>query len=333
MFVGKLELEEHSKTRELWEDVFEEDTESFLDYYYKCMTDHNCIYGIEEHDQMVSMLHLNPYLIQFGEVTFPIQYIVGVATKESHRKRGFMGALLRESLQGLYHAGEPLTYLMPAAEAIYTPYDFVTIGEQIHYKYIGEMEDGIFISEDQHIRFEYANDDDCERLAQFANGQFEKKYTAFIRRNSSYFKQLIREQASQNGGIVLVKKDFELVGYFITANDEYQQVREIVLEDGVELQVEEKRRIPMMVRIICVELLLKCLELDGIHLRGNESAVIQVVDDIIDDNTGTYEIWKYEKKIECKKISNEVDLNQTITMQELTKRVFCKEKVLLNEIV
>ena len=34
MIIRKLEQNEHGKTRELWEQVFPEDTKEFLDYYY-----------------------------------------------------------------------------------------------------------------------------------------------------------------------------------------------------------------------------------------------------------------------------------------------------------
>lgn len=124
MELRKLEQREHAATRPLWEEVFSEDTKAFLDYYYFFKARENEIYVIEEDKEIRSMLHLNPYLLQMGETTVCGHYIVGVATQEAYRKRGYMGELLRRSMQELYKRKEPFTFLMPAAERIYTPYDF-----------------------------------------------------------------------------------------------------------------------------------------------------------------------------------------------------------------
>ena len=58
MKIRKLKQEEHSMTRSLWEEIFTEDDEAFLDYYYQVKTAENSIYIIEEEDQPVSMLQL-----------------------------------------------------------------------------------------------------------------------------------------------------------------------------------------------------------------------------------------------------------------------------------
>ena len=121
MIVRRLEQSEHGKTRSLWEEVFTEDTSAFLDYYYYIKTKDN---------QICSMLQLNPYLLKIEESERPSAYIIAVATKEEYRGRGFMGNLLRQALNDMYTAKVPFTFLMPAAEAIYTPYDFRFIYSQ-----------------------------------------------------------------------------------------------------------------------------------------------------------------------------------------------------------
>ena len=124
MILPRLEPTEHVKTRKLWEEVFPEDTKAFLDYYYYIKTRDNQIYVIEADGDICSMLQLNPYTVRVEEKEFPSAYIIAVATKENYRRRGYMGALLRTSLNDMYAKKIPFTFLMPAAEAIYTPYDF-----------------------------------------------------------------------------------------------------------------------------------------------------------------------------------------------------------------
>ena len=64
MEVRLLKQQEHGKTRLLWEKVFQEDSKAFLDYYYFFKTRENSVYVVEEDEEIRSMLHLNPFLIQ-----------------------------------------------------------------------------------------------------------------------------------------------------------------------------------------------------------------------------------------------------------------------------
>ena len=118
-------------TRSLWEEIFTEDDEAFLDYYYQVKTAENSIYIIEEEDGPVSMLQLNPYPVQFLGETCLLHYIIAVATKMEYRGRGYMTRLLEKSAKDMYQAGEPFTYLMPAAEEIYYPHGFRFVYRQL----------------------------------------------------------------------------------------------------------------------------------------------------------------------------------------------------------
>ena len=118
MVLRKLQKEEHGKTRRLWEQIFTEDTQKFLDYYYSVKTKENEIYVIEEDGAIRSMLHLNPYKMQIGCKTVESHYIVAVATEETYRKRGYMAKLLKKAMEDMRENGEAFTFLMPAAEAI-----------------------------------------------------------------------------------------------------------------------------------------------------------------------------------------------------------------------
>ena len=61
MKIRKLDQSEHGKTRILWEQVFSEDSQEFVDYYYYIKTKDNTIYVIEEDDEIRAMLQLNRY--------------------------------------------------------------------------------------------------------------------------------------------------------------------------------------------------------------------------------------------------------------------------------
>ena len=127
MKIRKLDQSEHGKTRSLWEQVFSEDSQEFVDYYYYIKTKDNTIYVIEEDDEIRAMLQLNLYQVKLQESVVPSDYIVGVATQAEYRGRGYMRNLLIHALQDQYSQKMPFTFLMPASESIYTPFDFVWI--------------------------------------------------------------------------------------------------------------------------------------------------------------------------------------------------------------
>lgn len=213
MELRKLRREEHIRTRKLWEEIFTEDTSEFLDYYYSIKTKDNEIYVIEEDDRIVSMLHLNPYQMRIGAKVYQTHYVVAVATDERYRRRGYMAALLTYAMQVMTDRGEPFTFLMPASETIYKPFGFEFVYEQRRGKISGRR------STDKSLVFASAREEDCLEIAEFANSILGK-YDVVAWRDAAYYKTLLAEQASENGGILLAKRDGKLQGVFCYARVE-----------------------------------------------------------------------------------------------------------------
>ncbi len=122
-----LSAAEKDTSRPLYEKVFPEDTPRFVDYYYQYKTRDNEILAIREEGQIVSMLHLNPYVMIVNGYEIRSNYIVAVATHEEYRHRGYMRMLLERALRDQAQKKIPFTFLMPASESIYAPFDFVRI--------------------------------------------------------------------------------------------------------------------------------------------------------------------------------------------------------------
>ena len=215
----KLEKQEHIKTRKLWEEVFTEDTPEFLNYYYSVKTLENEIYVIEEDGEIVSMLHLNPYQMRIGNDIFQTHYIVAVATDENYRKRGYMAALLNHTMQVMKDRGEPFTFLMPAAEAIYKPFGFEFIYEQKRGCITGKA------YKDDGMKFELAGQKDCQEIADFTN-ELLREYDVVTWRDASYYETLLQEQKSENGGILLAREREKIVGVFCFAKEKQIEIRE-----------------------------------------------------------------------------------------------------------
>ena len=117
--------EEQERTKKLYREIFPEDTEDFLDFYYKKRPKR--ILAMEEDGEVIAMLHLNPFLLSFFGREITATYIYAVATRKDKRKQGIMGELLRYSFQLLKEEGEALCFILPVMEQIYTPYGFRTV--------------------------------------------------------------------------------------------------------------------------------------------------------------------------------------------------------------
>ncbi len=256
MEVRKLEQKEHRDTRSLYEEVFSEDSASFVDYYYSEKTKDNQVYAVEEDDGIRAMLHLNPYRIWVNGSVKDVNYIVAVATQEEYRKRGYMAALLKRSLKDMYEAGEAFTFLMPASERIYQPFDFRTVYEQDRKFYRKEDEaiPGISITD--------ATAADCKGLAEAANRELSGSCQVFAVRDEAYYMSLIREYGSDGGKLKV-----------------YRRADEIIDCRGYYPQEEEDGIPKIMVRIVDVRRMLMSLS-----LRSLAGACFCVTDPLIEEN-------------------------------------------------
>lgn len=241
MMLRKLKTEEHAETRRLWEEIFTEDTKEFLDYYYFIKARANEIYVIEEDGKTCSMLHLNPYVMRIEEEEFPSYYIVAVATREEYRGKGFMGELLRDAMQDMYARRVPFTFLMPAAEAIYTPYDFRFIyrqktgmleaeakGEEIGPGVLQSMDAGLW---------------DADAVSSFFNENFAGRWQVCTKRDEEYYRTMILEQQSERGGVRMLKDGGQIVGVFAYGAEDGLEIREPLILSGYDEAFEREVRI------------------------------------------------------------------------------------------
>lgn len=201
MNMRKLPAEEHIRTRRLYEEVFPDDSREFVDYYYAEKIKENEIYVIEEDEDIQAMLHLNPYKMYVNGREQTAHYIVAVATRAAYRKKGYMRELLTVALRDMYRSGETFTYLMPAAESIYLPYDFRTVYEQER-RFYTEADEG---QKDTVIRA--LQDEECKELADTANKHLAQHYDVFALRSATYYERMKREYAADGGTLMLYRKE------------------------------------------------------------------------------------------------------------------------------
>lgn len=219
-------------TRPLWEEVFCEDSPAFTEYYFQKKARHNTTFicrllSAPLPGEIVSMVHLTPYEITIEGNTYPSFYIVGVATKESHRHRGLMAALLNRAFKYAESMYCPFVFLMPANPAIYKPFGFSYVYSRPQYdvpRLILQKE--VYINSfplgDVHIHCleNTASDTELERLSTFACHALKEQFDYYLTRTPAYYETLLAELASQKGCIFVFTLKGKVEGYFLYTEEE-----------------------------------------------------------------------------------------------------------------
>lgn len=235
---------ENQRARKLYEEIFDEDSPAFVDYYFRVKAAENEIFVVEnEKQEILATLHLNPYKMMFCGEKAKTNYIVAVATRADCRHQGMMRSLLQASLQEMYRREETFTWLMPAAEAIYSPFGFRFIYEKNKMTVTAdvlqraETDENWQIHSDQEVSrdifCEEAKKEDLAELACFAEKQLSKLAEVYTVHDIAYFEQRMQEVGCEGGSLILIRKEKEICGYFLALKKD-REAWEIVVEDAVQ---------------------------------------------------------------------------------------------------
>ena len=235
---------ENQRARKLYEEIFDEDSPAFVDYYFRLKAAENEIFVVEnEKQEILATLHLNPYKMMFCGEKAKTNYIVAVATRADCRHQGMMRSLLQASLQEMYRREETFTWLMPAAEAIYRPFGFRFIYEKNKMTVTAdvlqraETDENWQIHSDQEVSrdifCEEAKKEDLAELACFAEKQLSKLAEVYTVHDIAYFEQRMQEVGCEGGSLILIRKEKEICGYFLALKKD-REAWEIVVEDAVQ---------------------------------------------------------------------------------------------------
>lgn len=330
MEIKKLAQEEKARTRALYEEVFSEDSQGFVDYYYTEKTEDNAIYTAERDGEVVGMLHLNPYVLSVEGSERKVNYIVAVATKKEYRRQGVMAAILRRSLKDMYADGQSFTFLMPAAEGIYLPHDFRTIYEQ-EKRYYKEGE--------YPYPMTAASEKDCAGLADAAECYLCANYQVYAKRDASYYQRLLKEYASDGGRLMIGRKDGEIVDCRIFWPDGEEKERPKIM-----VRIVDVRRMFMSVRVrsligVCFEITdpvipenNRCLVLTGTEFSG-----VMLMDSKPENSEGTITIAAAASFLFGAKSIEEICMEEGVWMSERMKgemeKIVPLSRIYLNETV
>lgn len=360
---------ENQRARKLYEEIFDEDSPAFVDYYFRVKAAENEIFVVEnEKQEILATLHLNPYKMMFCDERVKTNYIVAVATRADCRHQGMMRSLLQASLQEMYRREETFTWLMPAAEAIYRPFGFRFIYEKNKMTVTAdvlqraETDENWQIHSDQEVSgdifCEEAKKEDLAELACFAEKQLSKLAEVYTVHDIAYFEQRMQEAECEGGRLVLIRNENRICGYFLALREQ-REAWEIVVENAVQKQAfpavlrwleagrekctltafpkiweqyAKSENVPaIMGRIVHLERFVRCLK-----TKKEQEFKIRLTDSLIPENNGYFLIKTGAGGGTVTKAGNlsekKEKMFRSLDIGQLTEELF-RLPVFLNEVV
>ena len=312
---------EKRSCRPLYEEVFTEDSLSFVEHYFKKIIKNNKVLVSSKNNEIVSMLHLNPHFLQVKQDQLYIPYIYAVATKKTYRKKGYMGKLMERTLQDLYKEEIPFTYLIPVSPKVYEPYGFSFISSRQPVKFIRDKIHSEINRLPENDRNQFRVDiwdsqnkiEHAKELSDFVNNQLQSVSSCFIVRNADYFSEIIKQLEYEKGIISILYKKDEPVGYCfldganprsiweLVCAPEYQKSFMQILCETLDLkQIFVKNNLHefksllqepfVMGRIVHLNQFAKY-----ISSKKDVELILKIQDKNIIENSGTY-VWKLNQK-------------------------------------
>ena len=293
-----LDNQEKGRTKDLWREAFPEDSEDFLDYYDQEKMSINQVLVREENGVIQSMLHRNPYRLQVRDTFWDADYIVAVATRTDMRHRGYMRSLLIRMMTDMREQQMPFCFLMPAAEAIYTPFQFAFIYDQPVWNLKEDIKLKHTSIEETVPAGNMMGMDVADKLVQqiqpiqmaadWMQQWLEQRYEVFTKRDTDYVTSLIREVKSELGSLDFLYDQKQLVGIQSIWGRKEKEQRLLYTEDGYsEL---EKKKPAIMARLITLENFVPVIHLKEDAETEQFTVCLELEDPLIPQNDGHF-IW------------------------------------------
>lgn len=315
------------KIYKMYQEIFQ-DPEPFAEYYFQDVYPENQVLLACEGEDILGMIHLNPYKVKVGTGTYDLNYIVAVAVQKEYRRKGIMAQMLVKSLCDMQKQHQPFTYLMPADRAYYEPFQFafvmdwkecVTQGER--HQVLGEI-------------FPVKQEEYSEISAFLA--EVLMQYGVYTIPDERYLGRLERECQSGGGGIRKFCHRGELLGVFAESidGDEVSVTWAFATKPEEMLQKIQDRYVHQKILIVGGNLMegkkvpqimarITCLKAWGEILRGKEDFqfCVKVEDPWIPDNCGVFQFQCQEGRIEVTPVRGDA-WEDTIGIEELTQVFF-----------
>lgn len=332
-----LKKEEKQNTRQMYEAIFTEDTEAFVDYYYHWKIRDNEIIVMEDKRGYEVMIHLNPYSFKVNEAESVIPYIIAVATRPDSRRQGKMQRVMQKVLQDMQKSHCPFTFLLPANPDYYYGQGFV-FSSKNQEKVIKRREK---IVEWNRVLLKCENTKQMQQVVEIANTILAQKYDVYVQRDIAYYERLLEEVASEQGNVLIIEEKGKIIGILAYGKEEQAEIKEFLLLEQYETQKREicnkifgvegwnEEEMSMMFRITDLQ------AFQGLLKGENEVLTVEVTDSMIETNNGIWELtWNSwggnVRPLPQAEVVKQQKIPQ-MDISELTKKIMEKMSIFIRE--
>lgn len=334
-----LKEQEKCSTRQMYETIFPEDSQAFVDYYYQWKTKDNDIIVMEDKEGYEVMLHRNPFFIQINENKEKIPYIVAVATRPDCRRQGKMQQVMVHTLRDLQQKHCPFTFLLPANPEYYKGQGFVFSQLNKQGTIILQAEKNTKPYIDNCVSVKKLDKQQIDQMIESVNTILAEKYQMFVWRDISYYKRLLAEMESEQGDVVVLEKAGKNVGVLAYGRGEQAEIKEVILLESLEKSKTEicneifgvdrwtEEEMQFMFRITDLQ------SWTG-KLKGEEEVwELEVNDAFLPENCGS---WRIEWNLtggNVKKLSKSQNIQEkrSVDIAELTEKILEKMSIFIRE--
>lgn len=309
--------------KNIWKQVFNDESD-YIEWYFKNIHDDNQVRLSKKDKKIVGMVYENKYKLDKKEKYS--KYLVAAGVLPTYRGEGILKEMIIEGFNEAKIQGLEFLYLSPVDKEIYTRYGYEFISDLLEYTMpisklneFKKLENTIVLERDQDI-----TDKVLKKLELFF-AKILNSYNLKLYRDTHYIKKILSEIFCEEGVVFLsLDKSENITGYMPILKDKesilvkeflfrdkkslstllsvafgyknyYKNIRIITgVKDNLEdyfksnNEIEKKVKNKIQLRIISVEKSLERLK----KVIEKESIIINVIDNILMENTGKYKIDK-----------------------------------------
>ncbi len=285
--------EDQKSIRLMWDQCFQEDSVAWRDWYFKYIYKSDNTIIMENDNKLLSMIHINPYPMHMNGKTIQSAALSGVATNEDDRKKGYAGALIRIGLNQMKDRGIAFSFLYPFNYDFYKKFGYEVCYEEKAYRVTCQDEPKYQLRETKDVAV-------CTQI--YSN--FCKDLNGYILRNEAYMQIKFDEHYADNNKVYLIMSKDIPIGYcMFKKNDDEIKLEELICNEPhqVAKSISSLFKLPaeyettiksveknLKVKPHCMGRIIDVISVfDGIPSKNN-SVIIEVFDDIIQENNKTF---------------------------------------------
>ena len=316
MQIKQLSPKEKPLAKELWRNVFIEDTDAFIDFYFDEEFDDDIYFGMFEEERLVSMVGITAADIQFNGVTKSTFLFRGVATNAAYTGKGYASQLMIYAMSHLKSQEVPFVLLKTFIHPFYEKLGFATCShtqdEQIAPKKLG-----LGLTHQIVDSFGQIEESLLESLYQLYIEFILDKNLFVVRTKKDFSQHLYEALDISKEQLIVLYKEGRPIAYSLceeTTSELYgeetifsileqlsffAQIATDLKKDGFTYKnVMGAKTADAMCRVLHVKPMLK-------ELLIAETTYVQVKDELFTDNDGIWKIAVYNgKKSICKMEAN-----------------------------